>query len=82
MRPPFFIIFRCDLKNALFLRRYAKCNTPLFSPNGAISAFFGVTETVEILLSSINFLDKDLNTNAYLVIIQGVPKKVLRFDPQ
>ena len=48
-------------------RRYAKCNTPPFLPNDAISAFFGVTETVEILQSLINFFGKDLNTNAYLV---------------
>ena len=37
--------------------------------NGAISAFLGVTETIEILQPSINIFDKDLNTNAYLVII-------------
>ena len=42
---------------------------PPFSQNGAISAFLGVTETIEILQPLINFFDKDLNTNAYLVII-------------
>ena len=40
-----------------------------FSQNGATSAFLGVTETIEILQPLINFFDKDLNTNAYLVII-------------
>ena len=33
------------------------------------SAFLGVTKTIEILQPLINVLDKDLNTNAYLVII-------------
>ena len=42
---------------------------PPFSKNGAISAFLGVTETIEILQPLINFFDKDLNTNAYLVIM-------------
>ena len=42
---------------------------PPFSQNGAISAFLGVTETIEILQPLINFFYKDLNTNAYLVII-------------
>ena len=40
----------------------------LFSQNGAISAFLGVTEKIEILQPLINLLDKDLNTNAYLVM--------------
>ena len=31
--------------------------------------FLGVTETIKILQPSINFFDKDLSTNAYLVII-------------
>ena len=42
---------------------------PPFSQHGAISAFLGVTETIEILQPLINIFDKDLNTNAYLVII-------------
>ena len=50
-------------------KRYDKCNMPPFSQNGTISAFLGLTETIEILQPSINFFDKDLNTNAYLVII-------------
>ena len=52
---------------------------PPFSQNGAISAFLGLTETVEIPQPLINFFDKDL-TNAYLVIIPGVSKKVSVFD--
>ena len=40
-----------------------------FSKSGAISAFLGITKTIEILQSLMNFFDKDLNTNAYLVII-------------
>ena len=46
-----------------------KCNMPPFSKNCAISAFLEVTETFEILQPLINIFDKDLNTNAYLVII-------------
>ena len=42
---------------------------PPFSKDGSISAFLRVTETIEILQPLINFFDKDLNTNAYLVII-------------
>ena len=42
---------------------------PPFPQNGAISAFLGVNETIEILQRLINFFDNDLDTNAYLVII-------------
>ena len=42
---------------------------PPLSQNGDISAFLGVNETIEILQPLINFFDKDLNTNACLVII-------------
>ena len=52
-------------------RRYDKCNMQYFSQNGTISAFLGVTETIEILQPMINFFDKDFNTSAYLVIIYG-----------
>ena len=34
----------------------------------AIFAFLGVTETIEIMQPLINFFDKDLNTNAYLLL--------------
>ena len=53
-------------------RRYDKCNMPPFSPNGAISAFLGVIEAIEILQPLINVFDKDLNTNAYLVIYEKI----------
>ena len=52
-----------------WFRRYDKCNMPPYSQNGTISAFLGVTETIEILQPLINFFGKNLNTNAYLVII-------------
>ena len=42
---------------------------PPFAQNGAISAFLGVTEKIEVLQPLINFFDKDLNTNAYLFVI-------------
>ena len=40
-----------------------------FSQNGAITAFLGVTETIENLQPLINFFDKDRNTNVHLVTI-------------
>ena len=43
----------------------AICN--LFSHNGAITAFLGVTETIEILQPLINFFDKDRNTNVVTI---------------
>ena len=42
---------------------------PHFPPYDAISTFLGLTETIEILQPLINFFHKDINTNAYLVII-------------
>ena len=47
-------------------RRYDKCNIQPFSPTWRLSRS---TETIEILQPLINFFDKDLNTNAYLVVI-------------
>ena len=42
---------------------------PPFSQNGTISAILGATETIEILQPLINFFDKDLSKNEYLVNI-------------
>ena len=43
---------------------------PSISQNGTISTFLGVTETIEILQQLIiNFFDKDLSKNEYLVNI-------------
>ena len=39
---------------------YDKCNMPPFSQNSAISAFLGVTEKIEVLQPSINFLTRTL----------------------
>ena len=63
-----FHIVKKKKKVADWLRRYDKCNMRLFPENGAISAFLGVIQTIEILQPLTNYFDKDLNTNAMLLL--------------
>ena len=55
---------------------YDKCNMPPFPQDGPISAFLGVTETIEILQPLTNFFDNDHNTNACLSILYILPYRI------